>query len=388
MQAPHPSVNHEAELQALERHRARDGDGGSLPASAYCTEGFMALENAQLFGRHWVCIGFVDDVPETGDVRPVSVAGKSLLMLRDEAGAVRVFHNFCRHRGHRLVTEAGKVRDRLVCPYHAWSYRLDGRLERAPHYHGIDAHWTVSRDDGAPSLLAVRTAVWLRLVFVDLSGEAPPLDEWMRPLTDRWKHYDFSHLRQGAEIDYRLQCNWKLAIENFIDFYHVPLVHPGLNQYTNIRDCYFIEGSDLYFGQGTHPCRPDDEATGRLPEFPRLPPEHTQRTEAICVFPNLLLTVFWDNVRAILVQPTGATTCRERVAVFFVGEAALSADLAPVREVAVDRFKEFNEQDIAVVEDLQIAHATTNYDGGRYSPHFDRNVAHFQRRVAQQLVSR
>ena len=342
----------------------------------------MALENDRVFARNWVCIGFLDDVPEPGDVRPVSVAGKSLLMLRDEAGEVRVFHNFCRHRGHRLVADSGNVRGRLVCPYHAWTYRLDGRLERAPHYYGIDDHWEVGEDDCPLSLAPVRAAVWLRLVFVDLSGEAPALDDWIRPLTERWGHYDFTHLRKGSELDYRLACNWKLAIENFIDFYHVPLVHPGLNQYTNMRDCYFIEGGDLYFGQGTHPCQPDDEAAGRLPEFPQLPSEHAQRTEALCVFPNLLITVFWDNLRTILVQPTGPTTCRERVAVFFVGESALEPELAPVREVAVDRFREFNQQDIAVVEDLQISFATTEYDGGRYSPHFDRSVAHFQDLVA------
>ena len=344
------------------------------------------MEQERLFARHWVCIGFIDDVAEVGDVRPVSAAGKSLLLVRSAPDEVRVFHNYCRHRGHRLVAEPCRVTDRLVCPYHAWSYGLDGKLVRAPHYHGLDQHAS-GGDAGVDIALApVRSSVWLRLVFVDLSGEAPRLEEHLAPLAERWSDYDFTLLRHGVEDNYELAGNWKLAIENFIDFYHVPLVHPALQSYTRMQDCYFVNGGEVFFGQGTYPVTPQDSAVGRLPEFPNLSQETTQRTEALCIFPNLLLTVFNDNLRAILVERDGPGRCRERVGVFFVGEEALDDRLETLREVAVDRFREFNEEDVAVIENLQLAFATTEFDGGHFSPYFDRHVRHFQRLVARWVL--
>ena len=350
-----------------------------LPAEAYTTERFLDLERRTLFSNRWVCIGLVDDVPEPGDATPLEVAGRSVIMTRDAEGAVHVFHNYCRHRGLKILTEAVRGRSRFTCRYHAWTYALDGRLLRAPHFDGPGRH----RTEPVDGLARVRSAVWHRLVFVNLSGEAPAFPDYIAPLEHRWASYDLSALRHAESRSCDIAANWKLAVENFVDYYHLPHVHKGLNSYSAMEDHYPIREDDLFFGQGNASYAPSDEATGGLPAFPGLDAAERSVTEAICLFPNLLVTLFDDNLRIILVEPDGAGRCRERIEVFVVGDEAMAPELAPVRRALVERFQSFNAEDIAIVEGLQDAFATTAFDGGHLSPAFDGNIHHFHRLIAE-----
>ena len=350
-----------------------------LPAEAYTTEQFLDLERRTLFRNRWICIGLVDDVPGPGDAMPLEVAGTSVIMTRDPAGTVRVFHNYCRHRGLKILTEAVRGRSRFTCPYHAWTYALDGRLLRAPHFDGPGEHGARPVD----GLARVRSAAWHRLVFVNLSGDAPEFADYIAPLERRWASYDLSTLRHAESRAYDIASNWKLAVENFIDYYHLPYVHKALNRYSAMEDHYPIREGDLFFGQGNARYVPSDEATGRLPVFPDLADGQRSVSEAICLFPNLLVTLFDDNLRIILVEPNGAARCHERIEVFVSGDEAMAPELAPVRRALVERFQSFNVEDIAIVEGLQDAFATTAFDGGRLSPAFDGNIHHFHRLIAE-----
>ena len=354
-----------------------------LPAEAYTTERFLDIERRTLFASRWVCIGLVDDVPEPGDATPLEIAGKSVIMTRDATGAVHVFHNYCRHRGLKILTEAVRGRSRFTCPYHAWTYALDGRLVRAPHFGGPGRHGAGPVD----GLARVRSAVWRRLVFVNLSGDAPEFADYIAPLERRWASYGLRTLRHAESRACDIRSNWKLAVENFIDYYHLPYVHKGLNRYSAMEDHYPIREDDLFFGQGNARYVPSDEATGRLPSFPGLSDAERSVTEAICLFPNLLVTLFSDNLRIILVEPDGAGRCRERIEVFVVGDEAMAPELIPVRRALVERFQSFNVEDIAIVEGLQDAFATTAFDGGRLSPAFDANIHHFHRLIAEHTGS-
>lgn len=361
--------------------RTSDNPVTGLPASAYTDHAFFVLEQEKLFAGSWVCIGIIDDVPEAGDARPVRVAGRDVLMVRDGHDEVRVFHNFCRHRGYPIVTEPVHGLKRLVCPYHAWAYDLDGTLKRAPHFDGTGKHRNGADAAKLPGLRPVRTATWHRLVFINLSADAQPFDAFIAPLAERWSAYDFSQLRHGKALTFDAACNWKLAIENFIDFYHLPAVHKGLNSYSSMQDHHFIRQDGVFIGEGNDHYAPEDAAAGQLPVFPGLDPELNSKTEALCLFPNLLITVFNDNLRVIIVEPLEAGTCREHVHVFFVGDEAMSADLDDHREMAAARFVEFNTEDIEIVETLQKGFAGNGFDGGRFSPYFDQNIHHFQELV-------
>ncbi len=234
-----------------------------LPASAYTAERVLDLERRTLFSNRWICIGLVDDVPEPGDATPLEVAGKSVFMTRDMAGVVHVFHNYCRHRGMKILTEAVRGRSRFTCPYHAWTYALDGRLVRAPHFDGP------GRQDAKPvdGLARVRGAVWHRLVFVNLSGDAPEFSSYIAPLERRWARYDLRALRHGESRRYDIGANWKLAVENFIDYYHLPYVHKALNRYSPMEDHYPIQEGGRFFGQGNARYAANDQATGNVEDI-------------------------------------------------------------------------------------------------------------------------
>ena len=382
-------VNNRGELPAvlrrpgLDRVRPAIEEARCLPAEAYTTERFLGIERDTLFWNRWICIGLVDDVPEPGDAMPLEVAGRSVIMTRDRSGTVHVFHNYCRHRGLKILTGPVRGRSRFTCPYHAWTYALDGRLVRAPHFDGPGRH----RTDPVDGLARVRCAVWHRLVFVNLSGDAPEFADYIAPLDRRWAIYDLNILRHAEGRSCDIAANWKLAVENFIDYYHLPYVHKGLNSYSAMEDHYPIREGDTFFGQGNASYAPSDEATGGLPSFPGLDAAERSVTEAICLFPNLLVTLFDDNLRIILVEPDGAGRCRERIEVFVVGDEAMAPELASVRHALVERFQSFNVEDIAIVEGLQDAFATTAFDGGRLSPAFDGNIHHFHRLIDKSTES-
>lgn len=371
----------------LQHLRRPVGLAAGLPREAYLDAAFLAAENTKLFGKHWICAGLTEDAPSPGSVALATVAGLSLMLLRDKAGALRVFHNFCRHRGMRLIEKTHANLSALVCPYHSWSYGLDGRLLKTPHAAGIDQHDRAALPRLLPGLKPVRHAEWGPLIFVDLSGEAPPFETYMAPLLARWAAYDLSLLRRGESLRYEIACNWKLAIENFIDIYHVPYVHPGLDGYCAMKDHYLVADNNVFIGQGLDAYAPEDEAAGSLPSFPGLGPGAISRMEAFGVFPNLCMTLFHDNLRIILVQPDGPTRCVERVEVFLVGEAALDPALAAARRALVNRFREFNAEDVAVVEKLQHSFATTAWDGGHFTPVLDGPVHRFQRLVAEAVAA-
>lgn len=353
-----------------------------LPASAYTSREFMLREQSRLFPHHWMAVGFAHDIPQPGDTRAVnSAAGKSLLMVRGDDGEVRVFHNYCRHRGMRLVTEQTRGSRNIVCPYHAWCYGLDGALIRIPHRRGFGRPGV---EPGDPSgLEEVRTTVWTGIVFVNLSGTAPEFSEFIAPLEKRWAPFDFSLLVPGTSMIFELEGNWKLAIENFIDIYHVQFVHPSLNEYIDITKHQFIREGEVVLGQGSETNFPTDEGAGKLPVFPGLTSSQKNTIEAISLFPNLLLTVFGDNLRAILIEPTSTRSCRERVEIFFVGEEALAPELAEFRTIVSNRFPVFNKEDIGVVEGLQQNFESSAFDHAHFLEFFDDNVQCFQQRVAK-----
>ena len=370
-----------SERDMLARVDLPTGLSPGLPADAYWSDEFFRRERRRLFARRWFALGLAADVPEPGDLLPVSsAAGRPLLMVRGEDGELRVFHNYCRHRGMRLVDEARNGERRIVCPYHAWCYDLSGTLVRRPHYGGFGMH--EHQPAQGPGLEPVRSAVWNHVVFVNLDPAAPDFDEVVGPLDRRWACYDFRRLVHGASLSFEVPANWKLAVENFIDIYHVPYVHPGLNRYLPMDEHYFVKEGEYVVGQGSAAYAPRDEGTGRLPEFPDLDATQATTTEALSVFPNLLVTVFSDNLRFILVTPTGPSTCRERVEIFFAGEAALAPALAKERDKVVERFPVFNHEDVDLVGRLQQSFESAAFERAHFSEFFDGNVHHFQRMVA------
>ncbi|MEM9627711.1 MAG: aromatic ring-hydroxylating dioxygenase subunit alpha [Pseudomonadota bacterium] len=385
------------DLTDLDRARLPIGEAGGLPNRCYTDPAYLALERQRLFDQGWACIGFAKDIPEPGDAVPVDHLGTPLLALHDKDGGVSVFHNVCSHRGMVLVEAPTRVRSVIRCPYHSWCYGMDGALKATPHVGGPghNAHSCVDRS--RLGLRPVRTAVWFDLIFVNLSGDAPDFEDFIRPLAERWAVFDQNELKHaGADGSFKLEvgCNWKLAVENYCESYHLPWVHPGLNSYSKLEDHDNIVEPGLHSGQGTRVYNPSLSNDGRrfpdfrsLAESPKTALDVWQtRAEYVALYPNVLLGIHRDHFFAIRLEPHGPDRTTEHVEIYFAGERALGDDFADHRANLKDMWQEVFKEDVFVVEGMQRGRASPAFNGGVFSPVMDEATHAFHGWVAGRLL--
>ncbi len=200
-----------------------------MPNDAYTSDVYFAFERDNVFGPSWTCIGFAGDLPQNAYVKPVDFMGLPLLIIRNREGEIQVFHNVCSHRGMKLVKEAGELKGMICCPYHSWAYDLNGKLVGTPHIGGMNQHRDERFRCEKHGLKPLRSTVWMGLVFVNLSGDAEPFEDFILPLAQRWKAFvgenGLDLMRQsdaGENLEIEVACNWKLAVENYCEAYHLP----------------------------------------------------------------------------------------------------------------------------------------------------------------------
>jgi len=356
-----------------------------LPNPCYVDRDYFLRERERVFARGWACVGVASEVPDIGDYRPVDLMGMPLLLLRDRERRLRAFHNVCSHRGVALVEAPGSG-PVLRCPYHSWAYDLSGRLVRTPDFGGPGVNEVPDIDRGELGLREIRTGQWLDFVFVNVSGDAEPLEEWLSPLMRLWAHYDLAQLRHGGSADFTIRANWKLATENTMEFYHLPWVHQVLNSYSPTHAHYHCNAGDRFLGTATRDYRPSIASGRSLPKFPGLTPEQELVGEYPVVFPNLWLGVQVDHFFAMVVYPRAPDLTEERLHLYFVGEEAMGPDHAALRQEIVERWRAINLEDIAITERMQGGRQSPAFDGGRMSPVQDFAIHHFMRMVAARVA--
>lgn len=355
-----------------------------LPNGHYTDPALHALERQRLFFDGWAGLGVAADVPEKGDAVPVDHLGVPLLMIRDRAGAVRVFQNICRHRGMILVSEPRRIEGAIRCPYHSWCYGTDGRLVATPHVGGPGMNTHEAVDKSALGLVEVRSHVWRDVVWVNLSGTAPAFETAHAELIARWSDFDRPLHHGGADSRFTLQVasNWKLAVENYCESYHLPWVHPGLNAYSRLEDHYDITAPTLFSGQGSTLYRQIRGAAGDVfPDFPDLPECWDTAAEYVAVYPNVLLGAHRDHAFAIVLQPLSQDSTAEHVHLYYATDATDPA----LRAANMAQWKTVFEEDIFVVEGMQAGRAAPGFDGGRFSPAMDGPTHCFHDWVAGRL---
>jgi len=347
----------------------------------------FAEERAAVFAANWAGLGFAADVPGPGDARPIDFLGQPLLMVRGRDGTLRVFQNICRHRGMILVEEPCTIQRAIRCPYHSWCYELDGRLRTTPHVGGPGTNRHDAIDRNALGLLEVRSHVWMGVVFVNLDGQAPDFETYASDVRARWAEFDHPlHFAPDGSFTLDVATNWKLAVENYCESYHLPWVHPGLNSYSRLEDHYHIEAPGAFSGQGTMVYRPMLSPDGRrFPEFPGLSEKWAEGAEYIALYPNVLLGVHKDHTFAIVLEPVSTERTREHVAIFYTDEAVLGEDWADMRTKNTAMWKEVFEEDIFVVEGMQRGRHAGMFDGGKFSPVMDSPTHCFHAWVAAAL---
>ena len=357
-----------------------------LPNAHYTDPALHAEETRALLLDGWAGLAVTADVPEPGDAVPLEFMGIPLLLLRDRSGTVRVFQNICRHRGMILVEEPRKIEGTIRCPYHSWCYSTEGRLVATPHVGGPgqNAHDAVSKSE--LGLIEVRSHIWRDVVWINVSGDAPTFEDANARLIERWAEFDKPLYHGGPESSFRLDvnCNWKLAVENYCESYHLPWVHPGLNSYSRLEDHYHIQEPGLYSGQGTLVYRQLKTEDGRVfPDFEGLSEKWDTAAEYIAAFPNVLLGVHRDHAFAIILRPEAQNRTSEHIHLFY---SAPDTD-ADLRARNAEQWKVVFEEDVFVVEGMQRGRAAPGFDGGHFSPAMDGPTHLFHDWVAQRLMA-
>jgi choline monooxygenase len=360
-----------------------------LPNAHYTSDAMFAEERDTLLFQSWSGIGFAKDVPEPGDAKPIDFLGMPLVMIRDRNGDLRVFQNTCRHRGMILIDEAKKIEGAIRCPYHSWCYALNGDLRATPHVGGPgnNLHDDIKRDE--LGLIRIPSHVWRDVVFVNVSGDAPDFAEVHADLIARWCEHDqpLFHGGTGSSFSLTVKTNWKLAVENYCESYHLPWVHPGLNSYSRLEDHYHIEKPGEYAGQGTLVYRQLKGASGQVfSDFAGLGAQWDTGAEYIALFPNVLFGVQRDHAYAILLDPRSPAETVEQVAVYYAEPPEKTPELAALRDQNTDLWRSVFEEDIFVVEGMQKGRHGVMFDGGKFSPAMDGPTHLFHQWVAARLT--
>lgn len=357
-----------------------------LPPLAYTSEDVFAWEQRHSILGGWSCVGRAAEVGAPGDQRAISVGRSGVLVIRGSDGRLRAFANTCRHRGHELLA-CGEQCNRaiVVCPYHAWSYRLDGTLRsrRGEELRGEDATVIASGDAavgrGAAThleraelgLTELGCAEWNGFVFVDVGGTAPPFAEHVAGLDQIVAPYEIGRLVVGASHRYVVEANWKILNENYQECYHCPLIHPELcrvsppesgENYVHPMEGAWVGGwQDLAPGAETMSL---DGSTKAAP-LRGLDARRRRIIDYVGIFPNLLVSMHPDFVMTHLMTPLGATTTEVECAWLFAPEEVDREGFDP--DFAVEFWDLTNRQDWRACESVQRGLASPRSAPGPFS---------------------
>jgi glycine betaine catabolism A len=342
------------------------GRSRMLPREAYTTPRVFAFEQERFFAGSWTCVGREGDLEGMGAQRAVRVGGAGVLLARGTDGRARAFANTCRHRGHELLGVGEQTTRRTVlCPYHAWTYDLDGSLRVAPGF----------RDHGdfqpaEHGLVELPLESWHGFLFVNGSGDAPPFAAHVGALDDLVAPYRPERLVPLVSHGYDLACNWKVVVENYHECYHCPLIHPELCQVSppSSGDNFELDGA--WVG-GTMDLK-DHAVTMSLDghsdgvPIPGLDDERLRTVAYLGLFPNLLLSLHPDYLMTHLVEPLGPDRSHVVCTWYFPPEAIGRPGFDPA--YAVEFWDRTNRQDWAACESVQRGMASPHFQPGPLAP--------------------
>lgn len=360
-----------------------------MPNAVYRDDELFAFEADAVMGKTWAGLAFVSDLPQKGYAKPLEFMGLPLALLRNHDGEITVVHNVCSHRGMPLIREETAIAGKIRCAYHSWTYDLDGNLKGTPHIGGVGIHEVDGFHCADHGLQVVRSTIWLNMIFINLSGDAPAFSEHIGPLLTRWETFtgkDGLSLAtlapSGSQMELEVNCNYKLAVENYCEAYHLPVVHPALNSYSPLSQHYSIVCDDYGSGQGSHTYTLSDVAGTRLPQFPAWPKDKLQQAEYISFYPNVLLGLQADHVFTIILQPLAVDKTLERLELYYIGDTASSDEFSDCRTAVLEAWKLVFSEDIFAVEGMQKGRRSPAFNGGVFSPVLEEPTHHFHGWVA------
>jgi Rieske 2Fe-2S family protein len=359
----------------------------TLPQKYFVSPEVFAEEQEKIFSKQWVLVGHQSQLKKSGDFFLATIAGETLIVVRDQKSEVRGFYNVCRHRGTRLKEDTCGHASAIQCPYHAWTYGLDGRLIGAPHMDEVPGF-----DKAEYSLHPLSLALFEGFIFVNLgnsaltaaspaslpSGERKKergyvsLERWFAPLNGKFSHWNLSILQSAKRVDYDVRANWKLMFENYSECYHCPGVHPTLSKISpydsaenDLTEGPFL-GGFMTINQGKSLTMSGNAcALGITDKEEAGEEERGTRVFYYSIFPNMLLSMHPEYVMVHQIWPQSPERTLIVCDWFFHPDAFDRKDFRP--EDAIEFWDVTNKQDWHVCELSQRGIASRAYQPGPYS---------------------
>jgi Rieske 2Fe-2S family protein len=333
----------------------------SLPRKYFVSPDIFAKEQSDILSKRWLLVGHQSQIPKPGDYFLAAIGGESVIVTRDQKSQVRGFYNVCRHRGTRLKEGACGHASAIQCPYHAWTYALDGRLIGAPHMDDVPGF-----EKADYSLRAVNLALWEGVIFINLDENAMPLEEWFAPLNGKFSHWNMPILRPAKRIEYDVRANWKLMFENYSECYHCPGVHPQLQKVSpydsaenDLREGPFL-GGFMKINPGKSLTMSGNACAAFVGKI-----ENLQQVFYYSIFPNMLLSLHPEYVMVHQLWPMSPERTLIVCDWLFHPDAFNRSDFKP--DDAIEFWNMTNTQDWHVCELSQQGIASRAYEPGPYS---------------------
>lgn len=338
----------------------------TMPAAWYFDAEVLRAEQEAVFARTWQLVGREDQVTHAGDYFTATVAGEPLIVVRGADERLRVLSNVCRHRAGPVATGAGN-RKVFQCGYHGWTFALDGRLLGTPEFEGVECF---SKE--ANCLPTFRVETWAGLIFVNLDAHTAPLADFLADLPARIAHRNLTHMKFASRKDWYIDCNWKVYVDNYLEGYHIPIVHPALNRELDYSQ-YRTETCRYYSIQHS----PIKRASARRLSAA----EGNDEAQYFWVFPNLMLNIYPDNFSTNLIVPLGP----ERTLTIFEWyfREPENAETQERLRRTVEFSDEIQLEDIRICEAVQRNLHSRTYSQGRYSVKRENGVHHFHALLAE-----
>ena len=366
-----------------------------LPNECYLNNDYLEFEKEKIFKNNWTMIGVASSVPNPGDVKPFNLLGIPILIVRNKENEVKVFHNVCSHRGFKLVDQECKLKNVIRCPYHSWSYDFNGKLTVTPHIGGLGKHEVEGFDKNNSNLKEIKSNIWMDLIFININSNAKPFEDFIKPLENRWSKFiskkDQKLIRHSTDNGYfnmTVNSNWKFAIENYCESYHLPWIHPELNKVSNISDHYHIEDENLNFsGQGSNKYSQQFDGNIKFKCFPNWSTELSEKSEYVSLYPNVMLGIHIDHFYAFWLEPISNNQTKEHFELYYVGDESASSDeFKDIRKKNFAFWQEVMNEDVSAIEGMQNGRSSPVYNGGNFSPVMDTPTLMFHKWVATNLT--
>jgi choline monooxygenase len=338
----------------------------TIPSRYYTDASILDAENRSIFARTWQLAGHAARVREPGRYFTTLIADEPVLIARGHDGVIRAMSNVCRHRAGPVAKGEGE-RSAIQCRYHGWTYSLDGRLIGTPEMEGIECF-----DRGSMALPQFRIEEWNGLLFVNLHHGAPSLTETFRALTADMPPADYEGFSLAARKDWELDCNWKVYVDNYLEGYHIPIVHPGLFRELDYPR-YRTETKGIYSIQYAPTKKTERIRTAGGEDQVRY----------FWIYPNLMLNVYPDNFSTNLIVPLGPFRTRTIFEWYFPHPEAATFGREIAETIAFS--DEIQIEDIEICEAVQRGLRSATYQSGRYSPLRENGVHHFHGLYARDM---